>query len=557
MYNIKKYIDYMFLLVVWIFHSILNIWYIFKDTLPPSWDQSLHMSLVNVYTQLFGVHRFVDMISVSSYYPPFFHLSTTPLFALFGATADVATSVNIIFLGILLFSIYGIGKVLFDNKTGLLAATFISFYPFLINLQRDYLIDFTLVSMVLLSIYFLLKSDYFKDIKYSALFGLAFALTLLTKWTGVFFLIGPVLYVFYEIYISKKVCAYCGRDAKGIMDGFKYFCSERHKKLYIKERYPLFLGGAINNFLLSSLVLIVVAGIWYAPNLKSVYHNVFHFATLPGAQFSHYPSFFTIESLTYYFIAVNQQIYLFFSIIMVIGLFCLLKTKDYKSQKVFLLLSIAIPFVIFTLIRNNNIRYTIPLVLFFALISAFWVVRIDNKKIKATIISLILIVGLLQVSTVTFGIPSFDNRFYPHESQPKAEDWRVEDVLDSISLSLPKNPDHRIIVIIVPDRPYVNGRTYEWYRMVRGDRYSIINGVYLWEDQSIDSFANRFRDNILLVDFFVTNPDSAISEYGYGPRVAAMSEIFDQHRSNFTHVSEFGLSDGSYIVLYRNKKLGE
>lgn len=554
---IYKYIDYIVLLTILFFHSVLNIWFILKDTKPPAWDQSLHMSLVNVYTQLFGAYRFTDMISVSSYYPPFFHLSTTPLFALFGATADVATSVNIIFLGILLFSIYGIGKTLFDRKTGLLAATIISFYPFLINLQRDYLIDFTLVSMVSISIYFLLKSNNFKDIKYSALFGLAFALTILTKWTGVFFLVCPVLWVFYEIYISKKVCAYCGKDAKGIKDGFKHFCSERHKKLYIKKGYPLFLGGAVNNFLLSSLVLIVVAGIWYAPNLKGVYHNVFHFATLPGTQFSHYPSFLTVESLTYYFTAVNQQIYLFFSIIMLIGLFYLIKTKDYKSQKVFLLLSIAIPFVIFTLIKNNNIRYTIPLVLFFAIVSAFWVVRIDNKKIKITIISLILIVGLLQVSTVTFGIPSFDNRFYPHESQPKMEDWRVDDVLDSISLSLPKNPDHRIIVIIVPDRPHVNGRTYEWYRMVRGDQYSVINGVYQWEDQPLDSFTNRFRDNVLLVDYFVTNPDSEISKYGYGPRVAAMSAIFEQHSSNFTQVSEFGLPDDSHIVLYRNKRLGE
>jgi hypothetical protein len=557
MYNIKKYVDYIFLLVVWIFYSVLNIWFILKDTTPPAWDQSAHLMLVNVYTQLFGAYRFTDMISVSSYYPPFFHLSTTSLFALFGATADVATSVNIIFLGILLFSIYGIGKVLFDRKTGLLAATIISFYPFLINLQRDYLIDFALVSLVSLSVYFLLKSDYFKDIKYSALFGFAFALTILTKWTGVFFLVGPLLYVFYEIYISKKVCAYCGRDAKDIMDGFKHFCSGRHKKLYIEKGYPLFLGKTVNNFLLSSLILIVVAGIWYAPNLKGVYHNVFHFATLPGAQFSHYPSFLTVESLIYYFTAVNQQIYLFFLIIMVIGLFYLIKTRDYKSQKVFLLLSIAIPFVIFTLIKNNNIRYTIPLVIFFALVSAFWVVRIDNKKIRIVIISLILIVGLLQVSTVTFGTPSFDNRFYPHESQPRVEDWRVEDVLDSISLSLPKNPDHRIIVIIIPDRSFVNGRTYEWYRTVRGDQYSVINGVYLWEDQSLDSFANRFRDNVLLVDFLVTNPDSVISEYGYGPRVAAMSDIFEQHRSNFTQVSEFSLPDGSHIVLYRNKRLGE
>ena len=550
---IYSYIDYVVLSFILFFHSILNIWWILKDMRPPAWDQSVHMSLVNVYTQLFGAYRFTDMISVSSYYPPFFHLSTTPLFALFGATADVATSVNTIFLGILLFSIYGIGKALFDRKTGLLAATIVSFYPFLINLQRDYLIDFTLVSMVSLSIYFLLKSDYFKDMKYSALFGLAFALTILTKWTGIFFLIGPVLYVLYEIYKSKKVCAYCGRDAKGIREVFKYFCSERHKKLYTKKGYPLFLGGTVNNFLLSSLILIVVAGIWYAPNLKGIYHNVFHFATLPGAQFSHYPSFLTIESLSYYFTAVNQQIYLFFSIIMVVGLFYLIKTRDCKSQKVFLLLSIAIPFVIFILIKNNNTRYTIPLVIFFAIVSAFWVVRIDNKRIRASIIAVILIVGLLQVSTITFGTPLFENQFYPHESQPRVEDWRVEDVLDSILLSLPKSPDHRIVVIVIPDRPYVNGRTYEWYRMVRGDQYSIINGVYLWEDQSLDSFANRFRDNVLLVDYFVTNPDSEIPEYGYGPRVAAMSEIFNQYISNFTMVSEFGLPDGSHIVLYRSQ----
>jgi len=546
----ERYLEYLPIALVFLFHSILDIFYIIKDTRPPAWDQSLHLTLSLIYSRLLGAGRFSDIIGVSGYYPPFFHLSTTPLY-IFGTSADVSTCVNLIYLAILLFSVYGIGEIIFNKKVGLLAALIISFYPFLINIQRDYLLDFALISMISLSIYFLLKSDSFKDIRYSALFGLAFALTVLTKWTGIFFLIGPVLWVFYRAYTSKKMCAYCGKDAKDIRYGIKWFCSERHKRRYLKEGKPLLFSGRVNNFLITFFILFLIAGIWYVPNFERVYQSVTFFGAAKMSQpgiTEEEPAIISLQSFAYYLNAVNVQVLLFFSVLIIIGLVFLFKSKgkDNRDKKIFFALSILIPYLIFTLTTNKDTRYTVPLLLFFAILSAFWIMKLRNERLKAAIISLILIIGILQTSTITFGVPALNlPNIYPSANYPKEENWKVNEALDSISESLPEKMDHRIIAVILPDHPYVNGRTYEYYAVLRNEPYSVYNGAYIPFD--------TFQKSIPGIDYIVYKDGGKIGSYG--GVVPKMYETFEKVKGNFESIGEFDLPDGSNLVIYKNKGL--
>ncbi len=113
--------------------------FIIVDKRPQAWDQALHMTCSFLYYQLTRAFNFGDFVKVSNYYPPFFHLSSVPLYFLFGFSEDVAIATNLIFYAVLVFSVFKIGEHFGDKETGILAAILVSFYPLLLILQREYM----------------------------------------------------------------------------------------------------------------------------------------------------------------------------------------------------------------------------------------------------------------------------------------------------------------------------------------------------------------------------------------------------------------------------------
>jgi asparagine N-glycosylation enzyme membrane subunit Stt3 len=117
----------------------------------------------------------------ASHWPPLFHMSSAIVAFFAGASYLSLVMTNIIYLAILLFSVYFIGLKLFDQNTGLLAAIITSAYPMVFISSRFFNPDFALLAMTCLSICFLIYSDYFRDRKFSVLFGISFGLGMLAK----------------------------------------------------------------------------------------------------------------------------------------------------------------------------------------------------------------------------------------------------------------------------------------------------------------------------------------------------------------------------------------
>ena len=265
---IKKYIDYIVLSVIIVVHVALNIWWILNDMRPPAWDQSVHL--------VFGLAYFrgYDPVFTSGFYPPGLHLSVSPLFALFGESFDTACFINIVFLTILIFAVYEIGKSLFNREAGLYSALLISFIPMFIIFQRDFLLDFALVSIVAMSICLLLKTNNFHSLNYSLLFGASMGFAILIKWTGIFFIIVSVVWVIYQSLKEEKRCSYCDKiiKKKGITNNFHCFCSEGHKKKFKEE--SKFVLTKQHNLFFSLIIFVVSAGWWYVPNSTNVVNNL-------------------------------------------------------------------------------------------------------------------------------------------------------------------------------------------------------------------------------------------------------------------------------------------
>jgi len=106
------------------------------------------------------------------------------------------------FWGILIFSLYLLGKRLFSALTGYLGVFFFLTLPLTIEWTYKYCLDIAAAAMVALSFYLLLRSDNFRHRGYSLWFGVSFALALLTKTLAAYLLLPVLAVMFLEKYFS-------------------------------------------------------------------------------------------------------------------------------------------------------------------------------------------------------------------------------------------------------------------------------------------------------------------------------------------------------------------
>lgn len=184
--------------LLWTVQTGMNLAWRLANVTVVGWDRPAHLLRALDYLrtlQPFGLEGLMNVLTGPGFYPPFYHLSVAGFFALFGTSADSGAMANAIFMAVLLISVYGIGELMFDRVTGLLAATLVSFFPIVFNLSRFTYIEFSLTALVALNVCCLLRSRGFRDRRWSLAFGLTFGLGLLSKWVFVAFAAVPLLYV--------------------------------------------------------------------------------------------------------------------------------------------------------------------------------------------------------------------------------------------------------------------------------------------------------------------------------------------------------------------------
>ena len=84
---------------------------------------------------------------LSKKYPPLTYISTAPWQQVFGSSPDNALLVNLFFSGILLTSVYLLGKELFNRQAGLWGVCICILLPAFYILRLNYLVDYALIAM--------------------------------------------------------------------------------------------------------------------------------------------------------------------------------------------------------------------------------------------------------------------------------------------------------------------------------------------------------------------------------------------------------------------------
>jgi hypothetical protein len=200
-------------------------------------------------------NKTIDHFSVSGGRPPlpfFFQAMAWSFLDVLKITPPsidlMIVTVNLFYLAVLLFSVYGIGKILCNGKAGLLAAFLISMFPLVFGHTRTAMLDFPMAAMSALAVFLLLKSEKFSSAMYSMLAGLGFGIAMLTKETAIIPLAAPALYYFFSSLRSRDKRRVIKNSAifflfAALLTGAIYLRSESFRHLWFVYSLIKFKAG--------------------------------------------------------------------------------------------------------------------------------------------------------------------------------------------------------------------------------------------------------------------------------------------------------------------------
>jgi 4-amino-4-deoxy-L-arabinose transferase-like glycosyltransferase len=275
-------------------------------------------------------------------YPPFFYVTTLPFVWFVSPAMDALLVVNWLYLGLLILSTYGIGRLAAGGRVGLLAAFLVSLYPILYGLSRHYLADVALTAVTTFALFCLFWSKAFQRRWPSLLLGVAIGVGVLTKWTFIVFLIGPLVV--------------------GASMTLRHVTRAR-----------------LVNLALAAAISLLIGLPWYLTNLGKLQEFLLFNSMLAGPQEGEAP-IWSLESWIYYLreLLVRQML-LPFVLLFGVGFVAVLRRCRLNGYLWMLLLWIGVAYIASTLFINKDTRYTMPYLPAFALLTAIGLMQLRRS----------------------------------------------------------------------------------------------------------------------------------------------------------------------------------
>jgi 4-amino-4-deoxy-L-arabinose transferase-like glycosyltransferase len=480
-----------------------NLVWIARDTRPPFWDMAAHQStslrIYDAFSQNWiGAITAIPLLSAP--YPPFYHSIVAIFYGLFGKSIDAAQWANVPAIALLFLCTYGLGRTLLSPIAAAGAAVLVNFFPILLWLSRETLIDYWLTSIVALAMWLLIRSKEFSSRRYSVGFGIACGFGVLTKWT-------------FPVFVGLPA-------------------------LWVARRNPKNAG-------IAAALAAAIAAYWYIPAAHSL--AVLFRINAAGGISEGDPSLWSFGALVFYFRALEgYQLFLPLFIAFVVG--AILLALRFDRQWLPIVLWIIGGWLGLMMVQNKDPRYTAPLLPAVALITA----QIFQRK-EILIVAFIPLL-LFQHYLISFGIPrlpetivlargvegplSWDWNVYSQNyfrlwGAPAREDWQIQHVLDSVS----RGPDP-VRLGIVPDIPRFDSQAFEFY-IALDKRPVTLNRLRVFDAAFIGN-----NDYILVSE----------TDQGWAPNFSRdLSQINKYIRDSgaFRMIESFPLPNGDIIRLYK------
>jgi 4-amino-4-deoxy-L-arabinose transferase-like glycosyltransferase len=429
----------------------INIVWLGLDTRPPVWDMALHQTYALNYSgsTASSSGEMPKPWERSGNYPPFVHLAIAAVFLIFHPGPHIAALANIPATIILLWAIYALAKDMAGSAAGPWACLLMALTPYAIWISRETVLDYWLSAWFAAALVLLRKNRGFDSRNLSLLLGGVLALGLLTKWFFAGIILVPLVYIFFA-----------GR----------------------MWRYPARLINLADTLIVAG----VVASLWYLPNLPRLVRYFGENAAVGALEGE--PPIFSFQSLIYY-LRLLEGYQLFGILFAILCLACIFVWKNKLiSDGKFLVLSIVGGWLIMTLLRTKDPRFTLPLIGLLCVISGAWLgswkKTILNRSIQALIIALLM----FQAYMSNFGVswmpkrvvilPGYQGAFrwdwnlylqdyFDIWGMPRQEDWKQDAILRKIDEDS-KQRKVQPALALVPDLPWFSEGNFALYAKMRG-----------------------------------------------------------------------------------------
>lgn len=521
---------------LFLFHTINNIIVIKKDISPPTWDAyAFYYDTINL-SQMLSHGVSLQSFNIFKIYPPLFNLLSLPSLYFFGLSYDSAVTANIFFLLILLCSIYGIGKELYDTDAGLLAAFITSFLPAIFGFSRIYWLTFPLTAITSLSIYLLLKTKYLLSRKYVFSLGIVIGLSLLIKWSFPVYFFAPFL-----VYLMNAIK--------------KYRTDKQALKKMLVHLFFIFL------------CTVSIAYFWYAPHISTVVSQKIVLLKNPSFLMQHIREtryqelVWSIKLLFHSFI--NFLLYPFYLLAFIIAFGKFIMGK--YDKKLLIYSCILPPCLLFLLVPPpyesgiKSTRFLVPVLPYIALMISISICGIKNSIIKNLGIILIVTVtffsffylSYITKRSITFysdsKIPTaqyyWERQIREGMLNPQTQDWKVNEIIQYILADHKRKPIH---IMFLQDLPPVSGGIIA-KNIEQKLGFTISNPIEQINEGNATvtyNYAELF-DNI---DYVITySPDIDLSD-------KTLTEEFYKIDTSFILLKNIGIPEGFRLFIYKKIK---
>jgi hypothetical protein len=344
----------------------MTVWWLTRDDQVQASDDGLHTLLA------FGIHdqlasgNFTGWFTEFNTYPPLGHL-VGALAVFFAGQSPMAVIVasNLVFVPLLAVSCYGVGKLAYGPRAGLLAGLFALGTPMFVSQMHMFMLDPPEAAMVAAGAWAILASRRFERVGVAALAGVVVGLALMTKSTSVICLAGLVAVVL--------------------------------------------LRGGWRNWRGVLLFLVLAAAIsmpWYLYHLhqlNGLVEGQGGTGAAPGEQAA--PPLLSRASLLWYFwAALNIQLLAPLVLFLAIGVVATIVdcVRRWTPQNLGpeLLGGLFVSWLGITLIRHKDARFTLPALVYVAVLATGWIVVARPRvRVAATaVLGVVLVANFLGVS---------------------------------------------------------------------------------------------------------------------------------------------------------------
>jgi hypothetical protein len=421
----------------WLLIVVCTVVWLALDRRPPEWDHANHLERVVDCAKDIEAGDARAIVERSSFYPPLAPCAASLVYRLLPSDAAAAQATMLLFLALGMAATYVLGQAWVDGTAGVAAAWIFGTAPFVVYSVVQFQLDLPLAAMVALAVAVVVRTDGFRSTGWSLVAGVVGALGMLTKPTFATYVLAPVLWVLFR---------------------------ERTRR-------------SLRNAGLAAGVAAALSLPWYGPRLLGLPMQLFN-RSVKGAILEGKPETLTADALAYYPRWIFTQLGVLAVILLAVGLILALVKRRGLCVVAFLA-----PFVLSMLVRNKNLRYTLP-VLPMAAVLAGTAVAMVGKRWRPVLAALVIVAGVTQVSETLFAIPPVVR--LPIVDVPSAvgtppmrTDWHHRAILALIARDSAGAP---VTVSVVPNYNFFSVSNFRYYAVRDG---LPLRFVRAWDDEPV------------------------------------------------------------------------